>query len=142
MQKPHEMVLKEVRSRWSCYRNKSFFQRIIEFGQIKIAAIDIVETATFDEKYKFFTGETLNKWRYDDTGLHFIPKNAELDSHRVEYCKYCIDKEKRRLAIGWANILPSASSGKKIYYFGSGVVYEIAEDNGIEEFKVIRVWME
>jgi len=142
MQRPHEFVFNEVQRKWSYERSKGFFRRLIEFGAIKAVAIDIIETESIDERRAFCTGEILNTWRYDDTGLKLIPKNTEIDNYKVEHCEYCFDKEKKVLLIVWANILPSASSRKHIHYFHNGTLYEIVENDGVEEFKVDRVWME
>jgi hypothetical protein len=142
MQKPHEFVLNEVKRRWSYERSKGFFTKLIELGEIKAVAIVILEKENFVDKRKFRKGKILNRWRYDDTGLQYIPKNEDVDQNRVEYCAYCINRKKKRLLIEWTNISTMDSSKKDIHYFCNGTFYEIVESNGIEDFKVIRVWIE
>jgi len=61
---------------------------------------------------------------------------------KLEYCCYFVDKEKKRLVVVWTNILPMASTRKKIYYFHDGVVYKIDIDNGVENYELINTWME
>jgi hypothetical protein len=142
MQKPHEFVLDQVRRKWSCERSKGFFQRLIELGEVKAVAIDILEKENFVDKKKFRKGKILNRWRYDDTGLQYIPENTDIDLHRMECCAYCLNREKKRLLIDWTNISAYKSTKKEIHYFRHGALYEIVESNGIEDFKVIGIWME
>ena len=142
MQKPHEFVLDQVQRKWSCKRSKGFFTKLLELGEIKAVAIDIMETEGFDEKHKLCTGEILNRWKYDDSGLQYIPKDSVLESKRVEYCKYCINKEQKKLMIVWIDISNIESRGKDIHYSRHGASFEIVESNGVEDFKVIGVWME
>ena len=111
-------------------------------GEIKAVAIDILEKENIDEKHMFCTGETLNRWRYDDTGLQYIPKNEDVDQNIVEYCAYCINRTKKRLLIEWTNISTMGSTKKDVHYFCNGTFYEIIENNGIEDFEVIGVWIE
>jgi hypothetical protein len=118
MQKPHEFVLDQVQRKWSGERSKGFFTKLIELGEVKAIAIDILETENFDEEHMFCTGEILNRWRYDDTGLRYIPKNENVDQNIVEYCEY------------------------NIHYFSHGELYEIVESNGVEDFKVIGIFIE
>jgi hypothetical protein len=141
MQKPHEFVFNQVQCKWACERSKGFFTKLIELGEIKAVAIDIIETERFDERRKLCTGEILNRWRYDDTGLRYIPKHTDIDSHKVEYCKYCINKEQKKLMVVWIDISKIESRGKDIHYSRHGASFEIVESNGVEDFKVISVWM-
>ena len=141
MQKPHKLVLDKVQKKWLSKRPKGFWSRLLELGEIKPVAIEIVQTASVDKGFKFCTGETLNRWRYNDAGLQLLPSNADTGEWKLEYCYYCIDKEKKKLAIVWANIL-SIAWRRKIHYFHDGVVYEIIERNGVEEYKRISCWIE
>ncbi len=143
MQKPHEFVLNEVQCRWSYERSKGFFRRLLDFGANPIA-IDIIETESLDEKEAICTGEILNKWRQEETGLRVLSEYADMsyNQYKVEKCWYCIDREKKRVVITWANLLPGPSSRKGVHHFHNGTLYEIIENNGIEEFKAIGFCME
>jgi len=142
MPHPHKLVLDRVRKKWASERSKGFFRKLLELGEIKPVAIEIVQTDSLDERTKLCTGETLNRWRYDDAGLQLLPLNADTSKQKLGYCYYCIDKEKKKLAIVWANILPIASRRKKIHYFHTGEVYEIIERDGVEDYKPISCWIE
>ncbi len=90
-------------------------------------------------------GDILNKWRYEETGLRVLSEYADMsyNQYKVEKCWYCIDREKKRLRVTWANFLPNASSYRKdVHHFHDSTLYEIIENNGIEEFKAIGFWME
>jgi hypothetical protein len=142
MQKPHEFVLDQIRRKWSGERSKGFFTKLLELGEVKAVAIDILETESLDEKHMFCTGEILNRWRYDDSGLQYIPKNEDVDQNIVEYCSYCIKRKKKRLLIVWTDISTINSTKKDIHYFSHGEFYEIVEREGVEDFKVIGIWIE
>ena len=79
MQRPHILVFNEVQRQWSSHRLKGFFQWLIELGEIKPVAIDIIQTEDYDKKYKMCTGKTLNRWRYDEKGFRFMPLNEEIE---------------------------------------------------------------
>ncbi len=142
MQKPHEFVLDQVRRKWSYERSKGFFRRLIELGEVKAVAIDILETEYFEDRKEFRRGEILNRWRYDDSGLQYIPENTDIDGYKVECCAYCINREQRRFLIEWTSISKSDSRGKDIHYHSHGASFEIVESNGVEDFKMIGGWME
>lgn len=140
---PHKLVLDWVQKKWSSERNKGFWLKFFELGQIKPVAIEIIQTASWDERNHMCTGEKLNRWKYDDVGLQLLATNkAEEGKQKVNYCYYCVDKDKKRLGVVWENILPMASNRKKIHYFQTGEVYEIVENDGVEEYKPISCWME
>ena len=141
MQMPHKLVLDEVQKRWSAIRPKCFLTRFIDIVVIKPAAIEIVQTTSDDEGFKFCTGETLNRWKYNDAGLQLLPPNADIGEWKLEYYYYCIDEKKKKLAISRAIILFIAWR-RKIHYFHNGKVYEIIERNGVKEYNLISSWME
>ena len=142
MQRPHILVYNEVQRQWSSHRLKGFFQWLIELGEMKPAAIDIIRTEDYDKKYKMCTGKTLNRWIYDKKGFRFIPPNEEIGKKNVETCTFCIDKDQKRLLIVWTNILTSASSRKNIHYFHTGTLYELVIKDGIEDYDIIGCWIE
>jgi len=142
MKKPHEFVFDKVQRKWANKRSKGFWQKLLELGEIKPVAIEIVQTDSLDERTKLCTGETLNRWIYDNTGLQLLPPNADTSEQVLEYCYYCIDKDKNKLAIVWANIQTIASRRKKIHYFHTGSIYAITECNGVEDYELIGTWIE
>jgi hypothetical protein len=142
LKKPLKIVFDDVQKRWASERPKNFLTRLIDVVIIKPRAIEIVQTASWDERSKFCTGETLNRWKYDDAGLQLLSPNADVGEWKLEYCWYCIDEKKKKLAIVWANIFSIATFRKKIHYFHNGEVYEIIERGGVEEYNLISYWME
>jgi hypothetical protein len=143
MQKPNKLVLDKVQKRWSYRRSKGVLTKLINFIIIKPVAIEIVQTASVDEGFKFCTGETLNRWRYNDSGLQLLSNNVGAEEKKLDYCYYCLDKEKKKLAIVWANMFSGALRGSRIKHpYHHGEVYEIIEHNGVEEYKRISCWME
>ncbi|MDO8335745.1 MAG: hypothetical protein Q7T74_03115 [Candidatus Saccharibacteria bacterium] len=142
LKKPHKLVLDRVQQRWSSRYSKSFLTKLTDFILIRPAAIEIVQTASDEKGFKFCTGETLNRWRYNDAGLQIPSPNTD-NKQKVEYCYYCIDQKKKKLAISWAKMFSGALRGSKtINYFHDGTVYEIVERNGVEEYNLISCWME
>lgn len=139
---PHILVLNEVRMRWTNLHAKSFFQRLIELGEVKPDAIDIIQTDDYDRKCKICIGEKINRWIYDEKGCHCVPLDESIEDKIFETCTFCIDKEQKKLLVVWANILSSASSRKKIHYFHTGTHYELTIKNGIEDFEITSSWIE
>lgn len=142
MQRPHILVCHEVQRQWSSHRLKGFWQWLIELGEIKPAVVDIIQTKDYDKKYKMCTGDTINRWRYDKNGFQSVPVDEHIKDKVIGICEFCIDSEKKRLLIVWANILGSASSRKKIQYFHTGTLYEMVMNNGIEDYDIISTWIE
>ncbi len=141
MQKPHEFVLNEVQCRWSYKHPKGFFRRLLAFGTMAVA-IDIIEIESIDDEEKRCAGEILNRWKYDDAGLQIVPEKIDIYQYKVERYWYCFDREKKRLLVVRARFLPRVSLKKEVQYYHSGRLYEIVENDGIEEFKVIGFWMD
>jgi len=139
--KPHELVLIEVRRRWACERYKGLLRRLIEMGRIHPKAIIITQTNSYDEKDRICSGETLHRWRYDNAGLQLLSQEEE-SQQSVDYCYYCIDKDKRKLVIDWSVIFQPGSSRKNIRYHQYGTVYEITKNDGIDDFELVSTWME
>jgi hypothetical protein len=142
---PHKLVLDRVQKKWSSNHSKGVLAKFIEFIIIRPIAIEIVQTESIDDEgFKFCRGETLNRWRYNDSGLQLLPQNkAEEGEHKVDYCYYCLDKEKKKLAILWSSMFSGAFRGSKIKYpYHHGEVYEIIERNGVEDYNLISCWME
>ena len=142
VKKPHKLVIDEVQKRWSSRYSKGVLSKLTNFIVIRPAAIEIVQTDHVDKGFKYCTGDTSNIWRYDDAGLQLLPPNADIGKQKVEYCYYCIDKEKKRIAILWTNMFSGALRGSKVQYFHDGSVYEINEKNGAEHYELISTWME
>lgn len=142
MIKLHILILNEVQQRWWYFRTRSILQKLMELGEIKPKAIDIIQTENYDERTNLCKGRTLNKWRYDNKGLRLLSPEEYSDQLIAEHCTFCIDKEKKRLIIEWAKIFPSDSSRKKIHYVHSGVTYELFDNDGIADFNTIGCWMD
>jgi len=142
IKRPHKIVLDAVSRNWSYKYYKGFWQKLFELGEIKPVGIEIVQTDTLDERTNLCTGKTLNRWRYDDKGLQVIPLNTDTAGQLLDHCSYCIDKDKRKLAIVWENIFPGKSSRKNIHYINRGEVYQIVECDGVQDFELISCWIE
>jgi len=113
VEKPHRLVLDEVQKRWSSERSKGFLRKLVEVGGIKPVAIEILETESLYSGFKYCTGKTLRRWRYDDAGLRLLPPTADTHEEKVEYVYYSIDKVRKRLGIVWANILSSSHRSRR-----------------------------
>jgi hypothetical protein len=128
--------------RWSNLQQKSVFRRLIEFGEIKPVAIDIIQTDGYDKKCKICIGEKINRWVYDRKGCHCVPLDENNEGKILETCTFCIDKEQKKLLVVWANILSSASSRRRIHYFQTGTLYELTIKNGVEDYDITSSWIE
>lgn len=142
IKQPHILVCHEVQRQWSSHQYKSFWRWILELGEIKPRAIEVIQTSEYDNKHRMCTGDPINRWRYDRKGFQYKPAEEHIEEKIVEVCSFCIDKEQKRVLIVWSNILGSASSRKKMHYFGTGTLYEVVMKDGIEDYEVIGGWIE
>ena len=142
MIKPHKLVYDAVWRKWFDFRHRGFLKKLFQLGAVKPLGIEIIQTASLDEKTKMCTGEIINRWRYDGNGLKIVPLNSDAGEQKFDYCYYCIDKDKRKFAITWATIFPNQSTRKKTHYIHHGEIYEIVERDGIQDFELISCWME
>lgn len=139
---PHIIVKKAVQQKWAQKRSRGIIEKILMHGRIKSVGIIIVQTESFDEKLKQCTGKVLNRWRYDDSGLHCLLEDVDVSNEKVDSCYYCIDKEKKQMMIEWLTIFSVESTRKKLNYNYCGAIYELFEEEGEEICKVIRTWMQ
>lgn len=139
---PHKIVLETIEKSWEYGRSKGLLTKILELGEIRGCADIIIEMEQYDEELRQPTGKILNKWRYDESGLKHLSVEEEFTGQQVDYCYYCVDKQKKILAIDWLTIYPGNSTRKKLEYTGRGVIFEIIEKDGEEDYEIIRTWME
>lgn len=143
MNKPPKLVLDEVQRRWPPKHSKGILTKLIDFIIIRPIAIEVVQTDSFDEKTNRCTGKTLNRWRYNDLGLQSLSDNADEEEQKLDYCYYCLDKEKKKLVIEWSSMFSGALKGSRIKHpYNHGEIYEVIECNGVEEYRLIRCWIE
>lgn len=139
---PHKIVLETIEKSWEYKRSKGLLKKILELGEIRGCADIIIEMEQYDEDLRQPTGKILNKWRYDESGLQHLSIDEEFTEQQVDYCYYCVDKQKKILVINWFTIYPGNSTRKKYEYTGRGVIFEINEKDGEEDYEIIRTWME
>jgi len=139
---PHKIVLETIEKNWEYECSKGILTKILELGEIRGRADIIIEMEHYDEEQRQPTGKILNKWKYDKFGLKQLSVDEDYTGQQVDYCFYCVDRQKKVLAIDWLTIFPGNSTRKKFEYIGRGVVFEIIEREGEEDYEIIRTWME
>jgi len=141
IEEPHKYVLELVKNKWANECPKSFWRKLTSFIFINPTAIEITQTNTVDEDFKHCNGKKLRRWWYNDEGLRIIPLDSDTDKEILNHCRYCLDEEKKQFAIVWENIFSGSFKGSKIRYGVHGAIYKIVDDNGVEKYQPINVWI-
>jgi hypothetical protein len=139
--KPHILFYNYVWRRWFDFRHRRLIEKIFHLGEVKPLGIEIIQKVGLDERNRC-TGETVNRWRYDDNGLQLLSSQPDTSKQIVDYCYFCINKDKGTLVITWATIFPDMSTRKNVHYHHHGEAYKIVEHDGIQDFELISSWIE